>query len=139
MLNVDSRWLDAASSATMRLESRPPESRTPTGTSATIRRSTAARSSASTSSAHSAAGADAGAEAAAPRAEAAAPGAKAAAPGAEAEVYAGVAAGRVKDGIQYTWSLLLPSTSTVRTVAGGSFRTPVRIVRGAGTTECQDR
>jgi hypothetical protein len=29
----------------------------------------------------------------------------------------------------------VPSGRTVRTVAGGSFRTPVRIVRGAGTTE----
>ena len=28
-----------------------------------------------------------------------------------------------------------PSASTTRTVAGGSLRTPLRMVRGAGTTE----
>ena len=33
----------------------------------------------------------------------------------------------------------VPSGSTISTVAGGSLRTPARIVRGAGTTECQLR
>ncbi len=44
----------SASSATIRLESMPPDSSTPTGTSATIRRSTAIRSVSSTASGQSA-------------------------------------------------------------------------------------
>jgi hypothetical protein len=31
----------------------------------------------------------------------------------------------------------VPSGSMVRIVAGGSLRTPCRIVRGGGTTACQ--
>ena len=39
---------------------------------------------------------------------------------------------RVKAGGQYSARVLVPSGSTTRTVAGGSFRTPARIVRGGG-------
>ena len=46
---------------------------------------------------------------------------------------------RAKGGSQYTRAAAPPSGSTVSTVAGGSLRTPARIVRGAGTTECQLR
>ena len=48
------RWPCSASSATIRLESSPPDSRIPTGTSATIRRRTATRSASRTASAQSA-------------------------------------------------------------------------------------
>ena len=47
------RWPCSASSATIRLESSPPESSTPTGTSATIRRCTATRSASSSASSQS--------------------------------------------------------------------------------------
>ena len=47
------RWPCSASSATIRLESSPPESSTPTGTSETIRRRTATRSASSSASRHS--------------------------------------------------------------------------------------
>ena len=49
------------------------------------------------------------------------------------------AGSRANGGSQYTVLWRRPSGSTVSTVAGGSLRTPVRIVRGAGTTECQLR
>jgi len=106
MLNVWSPcWPASASSATTRLESIPPDSSTPTGTSATIRRSTARRSAASRASCQS------------------------------RSSRSSRAGSRVKLGRQYTWSVWTPSGSTTRTVAGASLRTPVRIVRGAGTTE----
>ncbi len=108
MLNVARElWPASASSATTRLESRPPESSTPTGTSETIRRSTARRRASRTCSCHSRGDGDG-------------------------------PSGRVDGGSQYRTSLERPSGSIVRTVAGGSLRTPVRIVRGGGTTECQD-
>jgi hypothetical protein len=57
MLNVVSpRCPPSASSATMKLESRPPDSSTPTGTSATMRRSTAVRSRSRTASRHASGG-----------------------------------------------------------------------------------
>ena len=100
------RWPCSASSATIRLESSPPESSTPTGTSETIRRRTATRSASSSASRHSSG------ERSPPRS---------------------------CGGFQYSRSRRRPSGSTVSTVAGASLRTPVRIVRGAGTTECQLR
>ena len=82
----------------------PPESRTPTGTSATIRRSTATRSRSSSASCQS------------------------------RSVQSARSGSRPNAGLQYTWSLCRPSGSITRTVAGGSLRTPFRIVRGGGTT-----
>ncbi len=46
---------------------------------------------------------------------------------------------RANGGSQYRRSRRLPSGSTTSTVAGGSLPTPRRIVRGAGTIECQLR
>jgi hypothetical protein len=48
------------------------------------------------------------------------------------------AALRSKLGSQKTESVIAPSASITRIVAGGSLRTPDRIVRGGGTTACQD-
>jgi hypothetical protein len=44
------------------------------------------------------------------------------------------AGARVKSRCQNVLSFRVPSGSITRTVAGGSLRTPFRIVRGAGTT-----
>ena len=101
------RWPCSASSATIRLESSPPESSTPTGTSATIRRRTATRRASSSASRHSAS--------------------------------LRSPSSRSCAGFQYSRSRRVPSGSTTSSVAGGSLRTPLRIVRGAGTTECQLR
>ena len=83
----------------------PPESSTPTGTSATIRRSTATRRLSSSAC---------------------------------LPVLLGpVRAVRVtteRRAPSRRWSVWRPSGSTTRTVAGGSFRIPFRMVRGAGTT-----
>jgi hypothetical protein len=106
MLNVvRPRCPCPASSATTKDESSPPDSSTPTGTSATIRRRTAVRSASSTASRHSSGPRRSG------------------------------RAARLNSGDQYGVSATRPSAVTTRTVAGGSLRTPRRIVRGAGTTE----
>ena len=95
----------SASRPTTRLESMPPDSSTPTGTSATIRRSTASRSRSSSASSQS------------------------------RDVQSARSGSRVNSGSQYTRSVVAPSGSIVRTVAGGSLPMPARMVRGAGTTE----
>ncbi|GAB2610034.1 hypothetical protein GCM10009696_14530 [Kocuria himachalensis] len=87
----------------------PPDSSTPTGTSATMRRLTAVRSFSTSPSCQS------------------------------CSDQSERSSSRVNWGFQYSWSEAEPSRSTVRTVAGGSFRTPWRIVRGAGTTEWKVR
>ena len=46
---------------------------------------------------------------------------------------------RVNGGSHQRRSRRRPSGSTTSSVAGASLRTPRRIVRGAGTTECQLR
>jgi len=46
-----------------------------------------------------------------------------------------IAGSRSNEASQYTRSRTVPSGVIVRIVAGGSFRTPLTIVRGAGTTE----
>ena len=107
MLNVlRPVWPASASSATTRLESMPPESSTPTGTSATIRRSTATRSLLQ----------------------------ERLLPVAGGPVAAVGVAGELAASSRRCRGWRRPVSMT-RTVAGGSLRTPVRIVRGAGTTE----